>query len=187
MTNSAPKFTREQIERFLERLNHELAQLGVTGEICIVGGAALVLGFGCRNSTRDIDALVIAPPSIRAAAQKVAELEQIPSSWLNDGAKGFASSQPIETKEILQMSHLRVVSPPAEYILAMKCIAARVGIDDNDKADAKFLIKYLKLTDSEAVLSIVGRYYNEKLIPAKTQYFIQEICDELFPPASNVE
>jgi antitoxin component of RelBE/YafQ-DinJ toxin-antitoxin module len=147
----------------------------------------MVLGFGSRDSTRDIDALLISPASIRAAIQRVAEQENLPTSWLNDGAKGFASNQPVEIRQLLKMSHLRIVAPPAEYILAMKCISARVGIDENDKADTKFLIQHLKLRDSAAVLAVVSKYYNEKRIPAKTRYFIQEICDELSRPPQDTK
>jgi hypothetical protein len=177
----APKFNREKMTEYLSLLNDELREIGVTGEICIVGGAAMILAFGSRESTRDIDALLIAPSEIRLAAAKVAEQNGLPPNWLNDGAKGFASELPIEANELLHYSHLRVIAPPAQYILAMKCVAARVGLDEHDKEDTRFLIQYLGLLNREAVLEIVAKYYDAKRIPAKTQYFIQEVCDELFP------
>jgi hypothetical protein len=40
---------------------------------------------------------------------------------------------PIEVKELLQFTNLRIVAPPPAYILAMKCIATRVGLDEDDK------------------------------------------------------
>jgi antitoxin component of RelBE/YafQ-DinJ toxin-antitoxin module len=175
-----PKFSKEELVTWLAHLNEELQQMGVTGELCVVGGAAMVIGYGSRASTRDIDALLISPASVRAAIQRVAERDHLPPSWLNDGAKGFASGKAIEAKELLKMSHLRVVAPPPEYILAMKCISARVGIDEHDKEDAKYLIQHLGLRSSDAVREIVAKYYDARRIPAKTQYFIQEICDELF-------
>ena len=163
----------------LSLLNDELRQGGITGEICIVGGAAMVLAFGNRASTRDIDALVMAPASVRAAAARVAEANGLPANWLNDGAKGFASGLPIEVKELLRFSNLRIVAPPPAYILAMKCITARVGLDEHDKEDALFLIRLLGLRDSRAVLGLVSQYYEAERIPAKTRFFVQELCDEL--------
>ena len=163
----------------LSLLNEELRETGITGEICIVGGAAMVLAFGNRASTRDIDALVMAPSSVRASAAKVAAEHGLPVNWLNDGAKGFASGMPIEAKELLRFSHLRIVAPPPAYILAMKCIAARVGLDEHDKEDALFLIRLLSLHDVDAVISLVAQYYPADRIPAKTRFFIQELCDEL--------
>src|ERR1051325_4575648 len=132
MNEHSSGFTKEQLENYLSYLNAELHKDGITGEICVIGGAAMVIGFGSRTSTHDIDALVISPSTVRAAIQRVAQSAGISTSWLNDGAKGFASSTPVELKEILKLSNLRVVMPPPEYILAMKCISARVGIDEHD-------------------------------------------------------
>jgi len=141
----------------------------------------MVLAFGSRKSTRDIDALMMAPAAVRNAVAKIAESNGIPANWLNDGVKGFASKAGFEAVELLKFSHLRVIAPPPKYILAMKCIAARIGLDENDKEDAKFLIKQIGLKSSEEVRQIVAAYYEAVRIPAKTQYFIEEICDELFP------
>ena len=62
----------------LSLLNEQLQKNGVTGELCIVGGAAMILAFGSRKSTRDIDALVMAPASVRAAVAQVAEANGLP-------------------------------------------------------------------------------------------------------------
>jgi hypothetical protein len=187
MKNQTPGFSGKELERMLALLNEQLQKNGVTGEICIVGGAAMILAFGSRASTRDIDALVVAPASVRTAVAQVAEANGISPNWLNDGAKGFAPGQSTELKEILKFSHLRVVAPPAEYILAMKCLAARVGLDEHDKEDTLFLVKRIGLRNADAVLEIVEKYYPKERIPAKTQYFIQEVCDELFSKTKNAE
>jgi hypothetical protein len=181
-----PKFSKEELEKMLSLLNEQLQRNGVTGEICIVDGAAMMLAFGSRESTRDIDALVMAPASIRTAAAQLAEAHGLPSNRLNDGAKGFASGQSTEMKEVLKFSHLRVVAPSAEYILVMKCLAARVGLDEHDKEDTKFLIKRIGLRSANAVLEIVEKYYPKERIPAKTQYFIQEVCDEIISKTGDI-
>jgi hypothetical protein len=186
MKIQTPRFSKEELEKMLSLLNGQLQKNGVTGEICIVGGAAMILAFGSRESTRDIDALVMAPASVRTAAAQVAEVNGLPTNWLNDGAKGFASGQSTEMKEILKFSHLRVVAPTAEYILAMKCLAARVGLDEHDKEDTKYLIQHIGLRSANAVLEIVEKYYPKERIPAKTQYFIQEACDEIFPKTKDI-
>jgi hypothetical protein len=185
MKIQTPRFSKDELKKMLALLNGQLQANGVTGEICIVGGAAMVLAFGSRESTKDIDALVMAPASVRTAAAQLAEVEGFPPNWLNDGAKGFASGQSTEMKEVLKFSHLRVVAPSAEYILAMKCLAARVGLDEHDKDDTKYLVKRIGLRNASDVLEIVEKYYPKERIPAKTQYFIQEVCDELFPKTKN--
>jgi hypothetical protein len=128
----------------------------------------------------------MAPASVRTAVAQVAETNGLSPNWLNDGAKGFASGQSTELKEILKFSHLRVVAPTAEYILAMKCLAARVGLDEHDKEDTKYLMKHLGLRSPNTVLEIVEKYYPKDRIPAKTQYFIQEVCNELFSKTKDI-
>ncbi len=174
-------------KKALSLLNEQLLKNGVTGEVCIVGGAAMILAFGSRESTRDIDALVMAPAGVREAVAQVAEANGLSPNWLNDGAKGFASGISPVLKEFLRFSPLRVVAPPAECILlAMKCLAARVGLDEHDKEDTRFLVKHIGLRSPNAILGIVEKYYPKERIPAKTQFFIQVICDELFPKTKDI-
>ncbi len=49
MKQATPKFTKKELGKHLRRLNDELRKMEVTGEICIVGGAAMLLGFGSRG------------------------------------------------------------------------------------------------------------------------------------------
>jgi hypothetical protein len=153
-----------EMEKMLCLLNEQLQKNGVTGEICIFDGAAMILAFGSRESTRDIDALVMAPASVRTAVAQVAEMNGLPPNWLNDGVKGFASGQTMEVIEILKFSHLRVVAPSAEYILAMKCLAARVGLDEHDKEDTKFLVKHIGLRKNRHR----GTGHSRKVLPKRT-------------------
>src|SRR5438105_4375405 len=101
--DSTPKFSKTKLVSLLALLNEELGRIGVTGEVCIVGGAAMVLAFGSRESTEDIDALLIAPASVRKAIARVAEEQGLPTNWLNDGAKGFASAQGVEMMELMKL------------------------------------------------------------------------------------
>ena len=54
--------TREDIITALERLGQLAAADGYMLHLVIVGGAAMVLGYDARPSTRDIDALFVPPP-----------------------------------------------------------------------------------------------------------------------------
>ena len=52
----------------------------------------MVLGYQARQSTRDVDAVILAPKEarlVRALAKHVAEEHDWPEDWLNDGAKGY--------------------------------------------------------------------------------------------------
>lgn len=47
----------EEIRALLVELGEELAQIGESGELFLVGGAALALGYDAREATRDVDAV----------------------------------------------------------------------------------------------------------------------------------
>ena len=57
--NPSDILTKERMISALENLNHRLTEKGVTGELCIFGGAAMILAFDARESTRDIDAVFV--------------------------------------------------------------------------------------------------------------------------------
>ena len=84
---------REQILAALQSLSDQLGQRGIVGEICIFGGTVMVLAFTARLSTKDVDALFQPAQTIRELAQRIAQEQQLPASWLNDGVKGFVSAR----------------------------------------------------------------------------------------------
>jgi hypothetical protein len=68
-----------------------------------------------------------------------------------------------------------------EYLLAMKCMAARIGStadESTDVADIIFLVRHLNLTSATSVLNLVGQYYPANRIPVKTQYLVEGLFDE---------
>ena len=176
------KLDRATIEAALAALNAHLEAEGVTGEMCIFGGTAMVLAFDARQATRDVDAVFRPPEVFRKAAAQIAEEMSLPPDWLNDGVKGFVSDAPDYVADGLpQFPHLRVIRPNAAYLLAMKCLAARVeGYDTRgDMDDVRFLVKHLGLRTTEQVMQIVTRYYPADRVAIKTQYFVEEIVQEL--------
>jgi len=165
----------EIITAFL-KLNEELGKDGSKAEICIVGGAVMCLVFNAREQTKDVDAIFQPKTKVYELAGRVAEDLGLPEDWLNDSAKGYVNSK-LDQVEVLNLSHLKIFAPSARYMLAMKCLAARIGT--HDESDIEFLIKYLKLTKTKDVLDIVGAYYDAKLIQPKTQFMVEEIVENL--------
>ena len=173
---------RETIIRGLQALSDELGKQGVTGEVCLFGGTVMVLAFVARQSTKDVDAIFQPAQTIRDLAGRIATDQGLPVDWLNDGVKGFISARHETTAGNLpQFPHLRVTMPVPEYLLAMKCMAARIGtaVDEpSDVADIIFLIRRLNLQSAPAVLEIIGRYYPANLVQLKTQYLVEGLFDE---------
>jgi len=177
--------SREQILRALEMLSHELQQQNVTGELCVFGGTVMVLAFNARVSTKDVDALFQPAPVVRDAARRVGEAFDLPAHWLNDGVKGFLSEHhKVTAAGLPQFPHLRLTMPVPEYLLAMKCMASRLGGTEDggsDVTDIRFLIRHLELQSAEAVLEIVARYYPASRVPVKTQYLVEGLFEEGLP------
>jgi predicted nucleotidyltransferase len=136
-------FSREEIQDGLRRLG-ELAQArGLHVRLTLVGGAVMVLGYQARQSTRDVDAVIVAPKEarlVRIMAKQVAEELEWPEDWLNDGAKGYLVG--ISDGAILfSAPGIEARAPSLEQLLAMKLSAWR---DDLDISDARRLMQEIK-------------------------------------------
>ena len=162
----------ETILRLFTALNDELRGAGARGEIGICGGAVMCLVFKARESTKDVDAVFLPTQEIRHASKLVADKLGVPEDWLNDAAKGYFLSQP-PVHDVVELSNLRVWAPQADYMLAMKCVSAR--FDSHDLDDTKFLLAHLGIRSVEEASRIVEQYYPRKVIPAKTQFLLEEL------------
>ena len=132
--------TRLEIVRALERLGQLAEARGTKVELLLVGRAVMVLLYDARESTRDVDVIVLAPRevgTVRELARVVASERGWPDDWLNDGAKGFLigfSAGPL----IFSAPGIDIRSPAPAQLLAMKLSAWR---DDIDIADARRLLQ----------------------------------------------
>jgi hypothetical protein len=133
-----------------------------------VSGKAGNKGYRCAHGS---------PADLRAAALEVAAEEGLPEGWLNDAVKGYFSSQGrFEVFE--ELSHLRVYVPNTDYLLAMKCLALRLGEEFQDIEDVRLLVGVLGLRKVSDVERILERYYPLERYPAKTRYILEELIGE---------
>lgn len=179
---SADKLSKEQILAALGRLDELLREKGIIGEVCIFGGAAMVLAFDARESTRDVDAIFVPKVHVLSCAAIVGEEFDLRFDWLNDGVKGFISDRAEVTSDGMpKFENLRIMRPTTEYLLAMKCLSSRVEdfAHQGDKADVITLLRKLGMTDSFTVCDLVARYYKESLLHPKVRFFIEETVAEL--------
>jgi hypothetical protein len=174
--------TRETILAALRALSDELGRHDAMGEVCLFGGTVMVLAFAARVSTKDVDALFQPAQLIRDLARRIGEEQHLPDHWLNDGVKGYVSSRhEVLAGNLPQFPHLRLTMPVPEYLLAMKCMAARLGGttgEQSDVPDIRFLVRHLGLKTSQEVLDLVGQYYPANRIPVKTQYLVEGLFEE---------
>ncbi len=114
---------------------------------------------------------------LRAAAARVALEAGIAADWLNDAVKGFLSPQGTFST-YLQLSHLVVHTADPAYLLAMKCLSARIGEEFHDVDDIRFLLRALNLDSREQAREVIGRYYPLDRFPQKTFYLLEELLPE---------
>ena len=169
---------RAQISQLLHSLNDELAKDGVTGELYILGGAVMCLVLEARASTQDIDGYFKPTSRMRAAAKRVAANAEVADDWLNDAANAYISEKG-DFDQFLDLSNLRIMTASPNYLLAMKCLAMRLGAEFHDENDVRFLLRYLDLNNYDATVDVISRYYPLERFPQKTLYALEEICAEL--------
>ncbi len=165
---------RAEIIRLLSELGRRLAADGVTGELYVVGGAAIALGFDERRSTRDIDAVFEPKVAIYAEAARMADEYVLASGWLNDAVKGFLAGPDAEASVVLEVPGLRVSTASARMLLALKVLAHRVG---EDEADVALLAGHLGLSDASSVLAVAEEVFGDRLDVA-ARFFVAQLFDE---------
>jgi len=109
-------------------------------------------------------------------AKQIADDYKLPPDWLNDSVKGFVT--PNREMTVFQnLSNLTVYVPSAEYMLAMKCMSARLA-GTKDKNDIIFLIDHLKLNKVDDILNVIQKYFPPSMIQPKTEYFLMELLEQ---------
>lgn len=168
------RLSAEEIRRAFTALAEELQRAGARAELAVAGGAALVLLYGARESTRDVDAITLAAApdgAVRAASAAVAGAMGLPGDWLNDAAKGYVHG--LALGERLFDSEALVVRALAPHqLLAMKLSAWR---DDVDIEDARLLLRSLP-GDRDAAWSSVEPH----LVPGrelKSRYAFEDLWE----------
>jgi len=166
------------IRAAFDALGEELKNEQRNAEMVIAGGAALVLLYGARETTKDVDAYFVTPEAsfIRNVAARVAEKLELPADWLNDGAKGYFLD--VTKGEVLYSSvSLTVRAASTEQLLAMKLCAWRDAVD---RDDARLLLSHMSGSFEEIWLAI------EPFMPAhqvdKAAYALQDLWESLHAP-----
>ena len=125
-------FTKGNLDRYLKELAKEFRKRNgksVPAELVLIGGASVVINYGFREMTYDMDALINAASSMKEAIAIVGDRNGLPSGWLNEDFKKTESY----SKKIVQHSKyyrafygvLNVRTVTGEYLVAMKLRSGR--------------------------------------------------------------
>ena len=124
-------FTKENLEGYLKELAKEYRKRGhgAPAEMILVGGASVLINYGFRASSYDIDASYDSPAIMKEAINAVGDKFGLPNGWVNDDFKKTASYTP----KIVQYSEyyktfsgvLQIRTVRSEYLVAMKLVSGR--------------------------------------------------------------
>lgn len=174
--------TREDLIEALQELIHELRARNLTGEIRIVGGAALALSHFARDVTQDIDALNVRGSTnedVAEAARAVAIRLDLNDNWLNFEVTQVdalpALGREVEWIQIFSSAGITLLVAPAEALLAMKLRASRPG---RDIADIRALLALVGITDITAAELLYEDFYPGDTLSDRAIKILQNLLTE---------
>ena len=167
MSSDKP-ITKENLDLYLKDLAREFRKLNGTktpAEIVLIGGAAVLAGYGFREVTYDIDALIVASSAMKEAINRVGDRHGLPYGWLNTDFRRTSSYSErlfevsVYYRTLSNILTIRMVT--AEYLVAMKLMSGRQY--KNDISDiVGILLEHQKrgipLT-AEAIYAAVAKLY----------------------------
>ena len=125
-------FTKENLDTFLKEMGKEYRRLNgksMPAEIVLIGGAAILVNYGFRDMTTDVDAVIHGVSAMKDAINIVGDRHRLPNGWLNADFMKTGSYSPkllqysVRYREFSNVLTVRTVS--AEYLIAMKLRAGR--------------------------------------------------------------
>lgn len=79
-------FTKENLDQYLKELAKEFRKINgknMPADIILIGGASVVINYGFREMTYDMDAVINAASSMKDAINHVGDKFNLPNGWLN--------------------------------------------------------------------------------------------------------
>lgn len=178
-------FTKENLDIYLKELAKEFRKKNGTkmpAEIILIGGASILINYGFREMTYDIDAIIKSSGVMKDAINVVGDKLKLPVGWLNTDFINTNSYTPrlIEHskyyKTFANILQIRTVS--AEYLVAMKLMAGRqykndlsdiVGVlIEQEERNEPLCFEIIK----KAIVDLYGSYDK---IPEGSRTFIEAV------------
>ena len=179
-------FTRETIVEALVEVGEELHHRRKIGDIAVFGGSAMILQFDLDFVTHDVDAVIDAEHGeVTAAVHEVARRRGWERSWLNEGVSVYLSPERSGALQLYgefpspERVGLRVYVADAQYLLAMKLQAFRVGRRDVD--DIVMLARHLGLTTVEELVGVAARNFPDHPLDARKRRLLGDVTARLAP------
>ncbi len=182
------EFTKENLDTYLKEVAKEyrrLAGKGMPAELILIGGASILINYGFRGMTTDIDALILASSAMEDAILRVEEKFDLPHGWLNADFTRTESYTPklkeysVYYRQYANVLTLRTVS--AEYLIAMKLRSGRQY--KNDLSDVLGILaehekRGMPLTMEQIKKAVADLYGDWNALPEKSQRFMEDVMSD---------
>lgn len=181
-------FTKENLDSYLKELGKEFRKKNGTkipAEIILIGGASILINYGFREMTYDMDAIIRSSTAMKDAINVVGDRMGLPVGWLNTDFMRTNSYTPkiIEHSKYYKTfsNILQIRTITSEYLVAMKLMAGRQY--KNDLSDIiGILIEQEERGESLSLerikKAIVDLYESYDNIPENSRIFIEAIYEK---------
>ena len=177
-------FTKDNLDLYLKELAKEYRKRNgkaMPVEIILIGGASVVINYGFRESTYDMDAVIEGASSLKDAINYVGDKFHLPNGWMNDDVVKSDSYSP---RIVRYSQYYRTFSNvvtfrtvTGEYLLAMKLRAGRAY--KYDRSDVIGILweqekKGDPLTMDQIRKAVVALYDSYDVISEEMQDFVED-------------
>ena len=126
------EFTKDNIDLYLKEVAKAYRKMvgkDFPAEIILIGGASILVNYGFRGMTTDVDALIHASSGMKDAINQVGDKYDLPNGWLNsDFTKTHSYTPKLYQYAVYYRTYANVLTVrtiAAEYLIAMKLCSGR--------------------------------------------------------------
>ena len=178
-------FTKENLDNCLKELAKEFRKKNGTrmpAEIILIGGASILINYGFREMTYDMDAIIKSSGAMEEAINTVGDRLGLPVGWLNTdlvNTNSYTTRLAEHSKYYKTFSNiLQIRTVSAEYLVAMKLMAGRQY--KNDLSDIVGVLIEQEERDEplnfgKIQQAVVDLYDSYDKIPEASRTFIEAV------------
>ena len=158
-------------------------------EIILIGGASVLINYGFRAMTNDMDAIITANSAIKDAIAHVADQYGLPLGWLNDDftkTKSYSPKLVEHSTYYKTFSGIQIRTVSAEYLVAMKLMSGRKyknDLSDIVRVVAAHAIEGRPLSYAQVDKAVCDLYGDWKDIPDESKQFLASVLGSSDPDA----
>ena len=196
------EFTKENLDTYLKEVAKEYRkQIGknMPAEMILIGGASILVNYGFRDMTTDIDAVIQSASVMKDVIDRVGDRYDLPNGWLNQDFVRTESYSPNLSRysEYFRTysNVLTVRTIAAEYLIAMKLRSGRLY--KNDISDIVGILaahadRGSPITEEQIKIAVTELYGGWDSIPTSSKQILDGIFKEgeyglLYAEVANAE